>query len=43
SQRSGRTPLHHAASTGRKHMCHYLLLVGGDKTARDDEGRTPMD
>ncbi|CAN0398483.1 unnamed protein product [Hapterophycus canaliculatus] len=37
------TALHHAADVGRKHMCHYLLLVGADKTAQDCEGRTPMD
>ena len=23
-------------------MCHYLLLVGADKSAQDNEGRTPL-
>lgn len=37
------TALHHAADVGRKHMCLYLLLVGGDKAAKDHEGRTPQE
>eukprot|EP00752_Nemacystus_decipiens_P010865 g9660.t1 len=41
--RKGMTALHRAAAVGRKHMCHYLLLVGADKSVQDNDGRTPLD
>lgn len=37
------TALHQAAYSGRKHMCHYLLLVGAHRNARDHSGRTPVE
>ncbi|CAM9557066.1 unnamed protein product [Chrysoparadoxa australica] len=39
----GRTPLHHAALKGRKHMCQFLLMAGVDKDVRDNEGSLASD
>ena len=35
--------LHSAAKGGRWELCAYLLLLGGDPGAADDEGLTPVD
>ena len=39
----GLTPLHVAASGGRKHGVELLLRLGADVSSSDNEGRTPLD
>ncbi len=40
---SGATPLHHAASWGRKNVVEMLLANHADRTIKDKNGRTPLD
>jgi ankyrin repeat protein len=39
---SGRTPLHVACRSGRPESVHYLLRSGGDISAKDSKGRSPL-
>jgi ankyrin repeat protein len=40
--RSGRTPLFHAAAAGSPEICQLLLDVGADTNTRDELDRTPL-
>ena len=43
AKRAGRTPLHWAASEGRKEVVELLLAEGADVNAKRDNGETPLD
>lgn len=40
--KSGRTPLHHAAFTGNELFSVFAIAFGADIEAREDEGKTPL-
>ena len=41
--KKGRTPLHHAATHGRKEIVELLIAKGADVNAKTEGGITPLD
>jgi ankyrin repeat protein len=39
--KSGRTPLHEAATNGHTEICHYILEFENEKNPEDKDGWTP--